>query len=114
MSAAPRLFELPGEPAGVADAPQAASRRRPGPQRVEPTPHAEGTQAPAANGSFLMTAEDLADALRVSQRGLRKMRAAGDVPLPNNHFGRSPRWRRDLIQRWIAAGCPKRRTKSGA
>jgi len=48
----------------------------------------------------LMTARELAAQLRIDTRTLRRWRAAGLVPEPLV-FGRSVRWRRTEIEKWI-------------
>ena len=54
------------------------------------------------------TPKELADALKVSVRTLRRLDAAGRLPLPTK-IGRSLRWRCTEIEAWLAAGGPKRR-----
>lgn len=51
--------------------------------------------------SAMLTATDLAALLRVHVRTLRSMRHEGTVP-PPIMFGKSPRWRRVDIERWLA------------
>ena len=58
--------------------------------------------------SPLLSANDLARRLNVSRRSIWRWRSAGKLPAPVV-VGRLIRWRRDEIERWIAAGCPNRR-----
>jgi excisionase family DNA binding protein len=58
--------------------------------------------------SLVYTPDELAVALQVSTRTLRRLEASGRLPMPVN-VGRSVRWRRDEISAWLAAGAPKRR-----
>lgn len=53
------------------------------------------------------TTSDLAKRLKLSERQLRRMAAAGTLPAPVK-FGRVTRWTRVSIDDWLADGCPKR------
>lgn len=44
--------------------------------------------------------------LGVSRSFVRKLLSRGAIPRPNR-LGRAVRWPIELIDRWIAAGCPK-------
>ena len=52
----------------------------------------------------LLTAEDLAQMLKVSERTLWRLLSAGRVPNPVR-IGGSTRWRLVEVQEWIAGGC---------
>lgn len=52
----------------------------------------------------LLTAEDLAQMLKVSERTLWRLLSAGRIPNAV-HIGGSTRWRLAEIQEWIAGGC---------
>jgi predicted DNA-binding transcriptional regulator AlpA len=58
--------------------------------------------------ALLLTAAELADELRVSRSGLYRALAAGRLPVPIRPTAGAPRWRRDEITAWIAAGAPPR------
>ncbi len=53
----------------------------------------------------LMTATDLAAALRLSRRAIWRDLASGRIPAPLK-IGRATRWRGAEIADWINAGCP--------
>ena len=53
----------------------------------------------------LLSANHVAKMLQVSTRTLWRLQAAGKLIGPIK-LGRSVRWRRDELMRWIAAGCP--------
>lgn len=50
---------------------------------------------------------DFARLLHVSRAKFFRMASRGDIPEPIR-FGRSVRWPKSEIRRWIAARCPKR------
>lgn len=52
-----------------------------------------------------MTAEELAAELRVSRSKLYSMMAREQVPAPIR-IGSRPRWRREVVEAWLAAGAP--------
>ena len=54
----------------------------------------------------LLTVADIADLLRVSTRTIHRYRSEGRLCEPLLLGGRTPRWRRADIQRWLAEGCP--------
>ncbi len=56
---------------------------------------------------MLMNVQDVARELRVSSRHIWAMLSKGAIPAPLR-AGRAVRWRRDDIERWIAAGMPAR------
>jgi excisionase family DNA binding protein len=55
----------------------------------------------------LLTAETIAEMLGISKRQVWRMASGGQLPR-RVKLGRLTRWRRDDVQRWIDAGCPKR------
>ena len=58
---------------------------------------------PAA--ALLLKAPEVASLLNVSERSVHSWSANGRMP-PSIHVGRSARWRRADIERWLGAGCP--------
>jgi predicted DNA-binding transcriptional regulator AlpA len=66
---------------------------------------------PAALEPLLLTAEDLAQLLRISPATVWRLRAAGKLPRPLDALGRQlVRWRAEEIRRWVDAGLPDMRT----
>ena len=57
---------------------------------------------------LVMTAVDIAWALQVSERTVRRLDRQGRLPKPLKIGGRALRWRRDEFRDWLAAGCPHR------
>jgi excisionase family DNA binding protein len=55
----------------------------------------------------LLPASKVARMLQVSTRTLWRLLAAGKMINPIK-LGRSVRWRKDELMKWIAAGCPPR------
>ena len=53
----------------------------------------------------LLTAEEVAAMLGVSERTLWRLLSAGKVPKPIR-FGRNTRWRAAEVAEWIDRGCP--------
>jgi excisionase family DNA binding protein len=60
---------------------------------------------PLEPSPLMMTVGEVADALGISTRQVWRLRCKGDIPEPVN-IGRSVRWRRSDVLRWIDAGCP--------
>ena len=56
---------------------------------------------------LLWAAGQLATALGMSERGVRKLDRSGRIPRPIR-IGRSVRWRVDEIRAWLDAGAPSR------
>ena len=54
----------------------------------------------------LLTLKDLAELLRVAISSLHRQRAAGKIIPATCHVARSPRWDRQTVEDWIAAGMP--------
>ncbi len=59
-----------------------------------------GTEQPA-----LLTPEDVARILSCSPRTVNRLATSGRIPKPVR-LGRLVRWNRQIIDEWIAAGCP--------
>jgi excisionase family DNA binding protein len=57
----------------------------------------------------MLTVDTLADMLGVSTRHVRRLVDAGKCPQPVR-LGRACRWSRNVVETWIADGCPKIRT----
>ena len=55
--------------------------------------------------SELMTAQELAEVLKISSRQIWRLRSSGKLPPPMN-IGRSVRWDTATIREWISQGCP--------
>ncbi len=55
--------------------------------------------------SPLLTAEQLAGLLQVSERTVWRLRSAGKLPTPME-IGGSIRWHTESVRRWIEDGCP--------
>jgi excisionase family DNA binding protein len=60
--------------------------------------------------SYLMTTAELAEALRVSERSVKRMAAMRSLPGVVK-LGRSLRFGRKAIESWIAQGCPPVRNR---
>ncbi len=56
---------------------------------------------------LLLSQTELARLLDLSSRTISRMNASRKIPRPVR-VSRSVRWRRDEVERWIAAGCPER------
>ncbi len=54
----------------------------------------------------LITAGELAELMRVSERTLWRLLSAGKLPEPVR-IGRSTRWRLEEVAAWIERGCPR-------
>ena len=59
---------------------------------------------------LLWTPDDLAAALQVSTRTLRRLELIGRIGPEPLSIGRGLRYRVDEVRRWIAASCPDRDT----
>lgn len=55
----------------------------------------------------LITAEELAKLMQVSERTLWRLLSGGKLPKPVR-IGRSTRWRLAEVNDWIERGCPHR------
>jgi excisionase family DNA binding protein len=54
---------------------------------------------------ILISAEELAKLMQVSERTLWRLLSAGKVPQPVR-IGRNTRWRYAEVREWIEKGCP--------
>ena len=62
-----------------------------------------------SNTDRLLTAQMLADQLSLSKRQVHRLNSAGRLPKPLR-IGGSVRWSEKIVNRWIEAGTPDRRT----
>jgi excisionase family DNA binding protein len=60
-------------------------------------------------GTLVVDTHELASLLGVSKRHIERMDAAGKLPKPKR-LGRTKRWLRAEIDRWVETGYPDRRT----
>jgi predicted DNA-binding transcriptional regulator AlpA len=91
------------EPRGGEPGLWVVDREMPDGPREQRAPMPEHSPAELDVGSMprqLMSQRDLADFMQVDERTLRNWRHEGLVPPPVT-VGRSPRWRRRDIERWI-------------
>ena len=56
---------------------------------------------------LLLRAENAAELCGTSVRAWRTWGTSGKIPRPI-YIGRTPLWRYDELQAWVAAGCPER------
>lgn len=54
---------------------------------------------------LLLTLEELCEVLKVAPRTIQFWQSRGRIP-SCIRLGRSPRWRVDEIEQWVARGCP--------
>ena len=59
----------------------------------------------AGDDPALLTAKGVAKLLQISTRTLWRLLSAGKIISPIK-LGRSVRWRKEELMRWIADGCP--------
>ena len=57
------------------------------------------------NKKLLITVKEVAEMLGISVRSVWTLLSTGGLP-ESVHLGRSRRWRRLEIERWVEAGCP--------
>ena len=57
-------------------------------------------------GAPLMSSDQLAALLLVDLRTVQRWDSAGKIPGKVRLPGRLVRWRRDVIEKWLAEGCP--------
>src|SRR5262245_11269209 len=62
-------------------------------------------KAQAGEIALLVSASELAQRLKISERTLWRLLSAGKVPAPVR-FGHNTRWRLPEVQEWIDRGCP--------
>ena len=79
---------------------------------MDPSPILDGIDAKRTSASKpamtceLITANQLADLLNISERTLYRLKSTGVIPKPIS-LGGSVRWRLAEIRTWIEQGCPK-------
>jgi predicted DNA-binding transcriptional regulator AlpA len=71
---------------------------------------AEPLLIPATLERLALTPSDTAKLLGISKAQLWKLHNSGRLPLPVYLSAKTPRWRRDELERWLAAGAPDRQT----
>lgn len=86
---------VPTEPEPAEQDPQSLDRRLK--QRPE-TPH--------SLPSTVYTTDQLAELVQVSRRAVERWAAAGRIPGRLRLPGRTVRWAKDVIDRWLSEGCP--------
>jgi excisionase family DNA binding protein len=59
------------------------------------------------SGTAMLTTDQVAEQLQVTPRHVRRLNATGRMPKPVK-IGRSTRWSAEVIDNWIASGCPTR------
>ena len=69
-------------------------------QTVDETP-----QSPSSHCPQLLTVDEIARLLKVSNRTIWRMRSSGQLPEPVR-IGGGVRWRQSEIKNWIEEGCP--------
>jgi predicted DNA-binding transcriptional regulator AlpA len=58
--------------------------------------------------ALLLDLKAVAKMLSLSERKVRSLRSAGNLPAPVTTLGRRcPRWRRRDLETWVARGCPR-------
>ncbi len=50
-----------------------------------------------------MSSQDVADALGIKRTSVHKYVTRGDLPEPDDRIGRSPVWKRETVESWVAA-----------
>lgn len=55
----------------------------------------------------MIAPESFARFIGIGRRTFQTWRAAGKLPPPDLHMGKTLRWRRDTIDRWLAAQARK-------
>jgi excisionase family DNA binding protein len=55
---------------------------------------------------LLLTASQVAGLLQIGERTVWRLLSAGAIVAPVR-IGGATRWRRELLERWIDAGCPR-------
>jgi excisionase family DNA binding protein len=70
------------------------------------------TESDSNREPVLLSANHVAKMLQVSTRTLWRLLAAGKLISPIK-LGRSVRWRKDELLKWIADGCPPGNSEKG-
>ena len=60
-----------------------------------------GAGQAAGRDDTFMTAEEVAELLRIDRRTLRRLELEGDMPRPIVIADRTKRWRRCVIEKWL-------------
>jgi len=68
----------------------------------------QGTPGDERFDTELLSVKSVASGLGCSPRHVRRLSDAGRMPRPVR-LGALIRWRRDELERWVAAGCPNLR-----
>ncbi len=50
-----------------------------------------------------MSSQDVADALGIKRASVHRYVTRGDLPEPDDRVGRSPVWKRETFEAWVAA-----------
>ena len=59
----------------------------------------------------MLTAQELADSLRISVRSVWRQVSIGKIPEPT-YVGRLARWPLPIIKDWMDQGCPAQETRN--
>ena len=104
-------MSIAATPAGPTPAPRRASIEAEGPQvvallariadRLDQVGRALADPAPER---LTLRLDDLAAMLGMDRRTIERARSAGRFPRPDLHVGKSPLWRPETVQGWIARG----------
>lgn len=62
--------------------------------------------AASAAAPVMLEIRELAAMLKLCPKTVHRMTEAGRIPGKIHFSKRAVRWRRDVIEKWIAAGCP--------
>lgn len=68
------------------------------------------TSSSDGDEAILLPAKQVAVLLQISQRTLWRLLSLGEIVSPVR-VGRSVRWRKEELLRWVAEGCPTRAAK---
>jgi excisionase family DNA binding protein len=75
------------------------------PMKDPPESYADPSPLQIQDQPVLLTAEEVALRLNVSERTLWRLLSAGKLPKPVR-FGRNTRWKAAELAEWIQLGCP--------
>lgn len=78
------------------------------PMNDQPESYADPSSLQIQGQPVLLTAEEVALRLNVSERTLWRLLSAGKLPKPVR-FGRNTRWKATEVAEWIQRGCPVER-----
>lgn len=71
-----------------------------------PVERVDGRDTGPGEAPVMLTVDDVAGMLRCSNRSVYRLTDAGKLPRPVK-LGGLVRWRREVIEGWIARGCPR-------